>query len=96
MPQFPQEYQADIEKAVQLLKQIGCTEIYLFGSVAQGTSRASSDLDFAVRGCPPDKFFYAIGKLLSELSRTADLIDLDRDTRFGRFLRETGELVRVA
>jgi hypothetical protein len=53
-------------------------------------------IDFAVRGCPADKFYYAVGKLLSELDHSVDLIDLERDTRFGDFLLTTGELIRVA
>ena len=96
MMDFPERYKADIEKAIFLLKQIGCTEIYLFGSVAQGTFNDSSDLDFAVKGCPADRFYYAAGKLLTELSHSSDLIDLERDKRFSSFLQENGDLVRVA
>jgi len=93
---YPDPYQADIEKAISLLQQIGCTEIYIFGSVARGTSHDLSDLDFAVRGCPAEKFYYAVGKLISELSHPVDLIDLDRDIHFSQFLKENGDLVRVA
>jgi len=93
---FPEKYRLDIEKAIFLLKQIGCKEIYLFGSVAQGSYRDNSDLDFAVRGCPADKFYYAVGKLLSELNHSSDLIDLERDKRFSAFLQENGDLIRVA
>ena len=92
---FPDPYKTDIEKAISLLQQIGCTEIYIFGSVAQGASHDLSDLDFAVRGCPAEKFYYAVGKLLSELSHPVDLIDLDRDIQFSQFLQENGDLVRV-
>lgn len=96
MTGIPEAFRADVEKAISLLKQIGCTEVYLFGSVPRDAFHNESDLDLAVRGCPADKFFYALGKLMTELSVPVDLVDLERDERFGGFLEKTGELFRVA
>ena len=64
---------------------------YLFGSVAKGTGDAASDLDLAVSGLPPS-VFYRMGARVSDLiGRSVDLIDLDRNTPFTRYLRtETG------
>jgi len=73
----------------------GAREIYVFGSAARGTDDASSDLDLAVSGLPPS-IFYRIGARISDLmGRSVDLLDLDTDTPFTRYLRAENELVRV-
>jgi predicted nucleotidyltransferase len=92
---MPEEYRADIERAVRILKEGGCSEVHVFGSVADGRSREESDIDLAIRGCPPGKFFSLLGKLLSELKHPVDLIDLDRDSRLVSFLQKHELLVHV-
>ena len=94
--QIPDEYADDIRVAVHLLQRLGCTEVYLFGSVVEGNLHADSDIDIAVRGCPSDRFFYAVGRLVMELEHTVDLIDLDRSTAFTDVLQASGNLFRVA
>ena len=54
-----------------------------------------SDIDFAVKGCPPDQFFKLQGRLLLELGRSADLIDLDVDPDLAAFLAREARLVHV-
>ncbi|HZH88532.1 MAG TPA: hypothetical protein VFD78_05070 [Chitinophagaceae bacterium] len=34
--EIPQQYREDIDKALRILKDEGCTEVYLFGSLAEG------------------------------------------------------------
>ena len=86
-----------IERAVVALKAAGAREVYLFGSAARGKMREGSDVDFAVSGLPPQVFFRAMAQAHRALgNRTLDLIDLDDDTPFTRYLREEGELRRVA
>lgn len=58
---LPREYRADIERAIEILKEGGCREIHVFGSVAEGQTRTGSDIDIAVRGCPPGSFFALLG-----------------------------------
>jgi len=41
MPKWPAEYEKDLNKAISLLKELGCTEIYIFGSLANDTSFSS-------------------------------------------------------
>lgn len=49
---LPPSYKRDLERALEILRGFGCTEIYLFGSLARGEFRERSDIDLAVRGCP--------------------------------------------
>ena len=84
-----------IKRAAAELKIAGAKEIYVFGSAARGTGDAASDLDLAVSGLPPS-VFYRMGARVSDLiGRSVDLIDLDINTPFTRYLRTENELVRV-
>ncbi len=86
----------DIEKAAEVLKEAGAREVYLFGSVAEGRDTPDSDLDFAVSGIPPSKFFRAVGVAALAIHRQIDVVDLDEPTLFSDYLREKGKLLRVA
>jgi predicted nucleotidyltransferase len=84
-----------IQRVAAELKTAGAREIYVFGSAAKGTGDAASDLDLAVSGLPPS-VFYRMGARVSDLiGRSVDLIDLDINTPFTRYLRTENELVRV-
>ena len=84
-----------IKRAAAELKSAGAREIYVFGSAARRTGNADSDLDLAVSGLPPSAF-YRMGARVSDLiGRSVDLIDLDINTPFTRYLRAENELVRV-
>jgi predicted nucleotidyltransferase len=88
-------FRADIDRAVRILKEEGCTEIYVFGSVATGESHSDSDIDLAVRGCPPGHFFHTLGRLMWELDHSIDLVDLDSEDPFALFLEQKQRLVRL-
>lgn len=82
-----------IQRAATELKNAGAREVYVFGSAARGAGAV--DLDLAVSGLPPGRY-YRIGARLSDLlGRSVDLVDLDINTPFTRHLREENELVRV-
>ena len=85
-----------IEKAVSVLKTAGAREVYLFGSATRETMRPDSDIDLAVTGLPPQAFFRAMSDTEDAIGKPIDLIDLDEDTPFTRYLKEEGELQRVA
>lgn len=93
--ELPDKYKKEIEKAVNLLKKEGCEEIYIFGSLANDGLKESSDIDLAVKGCPPGEFFSILGKLMLELDISVDLINLDKEDSFGEFLKKEGELIHV-
>ena len=90
-----EELERLIEKAVAELKAAGAREVYLFGSAAKGTLRENSDLDLAVSGLPPEVFFRALARAANVLRRPVDLIDLDEESAFTRYLKNEGELRRV-
>lgn len=86
----------DLERAIRIaaevLKAEGAREVYLFGSLAKGRERPDSDIDLAVSGLPPRKFFHAMARAHRAIGRPMDLIDLDENTPFVQFLREHDEL----
>ena len=92
---FPVEIREDLARGIDILKRGGCKEVYLFGSIAEGRSGPPSDIDFAVRGCPANRFFKLQGRLLVELTRSSDLIDLDADPALAAFLEHEAALVHV-
>jgi predicted nucleotidyltransferase len=78
-----------------ILREMGATAVYVFGSATTGKQRPDSDLDVAVTGLPPSRYFAAVSKASEIAGRPVDLVDLDDDTPLVRFLRSSGELQRV-
>jgi predicted nucleotidyltransferase len=85
-----------VEKAATLLKSAGCKEVFLFGSVAEGNDNENSDIDIAIKGCPPGRFFELLGKLMLELDCRVDLVNLDHEDAFSKHLLNKGQLLHVA
>ena len=86
---------AAIDQAAAALKSSGAEEVYIFGSAVAGTMSEQSDVDFAVSGLPPERFFKALSVASRLLERPLHLVDLDEVTPFTRYLKEEGELRRV-
>jgi uncharacterized protein len=84
-----------IEPVIAVLKNSGAKTVYVFGSAAKGTMRTDSDIDLAVSGLPPEKFFKALSAASRLLDRPIHLIDLDEVTPFTEYLKAEGELQRV-
>ncbi len=84
-----------VDKAACALKAVGAKEVYVFGSAAHGTLRENSDVDMAVSGLPPEVFFRAMAAPHDALGHPLDLVDLDDDNAFTRYLRNKGGLLRV-
>ncbi len=84
-----------IQRAAAVLKAAGAREVYVFGSAASEKMRSDSDVDIAVSGLPPEVFFRAMSDAERALGRPLDLIDLDEDNPFTRYLKSEGELLRV-
>ena len=93
--QIPVSHRHDVEKALEILKNVGCLEVYLFGSLVDGVVTPRSDIDLAVKGIPPEIFFKVLAKLIMQLEHPVDLIDLEEDNRFAKMLQREGNLRRV-
>lgn len=93
---LPMSYRSDVRKAVNILVKEGCKEIYLFGSLVNGESIDRSDIDLAVTGIHKEDFFEIFGELMMSLDHPVDLINLEKKSRFVTYLKEMGELARVA
>lgn len=95
MVNVSQKIMKDIDEAKKILINIGCAEIYLFGSIVEGSFTETSDIDFAVVGLSKSNFFQAYGELLEKLNHSFDLIGLDYKNDFSNEIRKTGKLERV-
>jgi len=93
---LPEELKKDISLAAGILVENGCKEVYVFGSIANGSYTADSDIDLAAVGLPKSRFFSVYGRIISEIHRHVDLVGLDYDTDFGEMLKQAGKLSRVA
>lgn len=91
----PEGFREDLARAVRILKEEGCSEIFLFGSGAEGKVREGSDIDLAIRGCPPGRFFRLLGRLLRELDSPVDLVNLGTQDPFAQYLQKEGVLHQV-
>ena len=96
MTPIHEHFQKDIDLAVKILKEAGCQEIFIFGSLANGEASADSEIDLAIRGCPPRLFFKTWGKLLRRLEHSTHLVDLDEDNPQVEYIKKWGGLKRVA
>ena len=81
-----------ILRAAKALKAAGAKEVYLLGSTATGETREASDVDLAVSGLPPERYFQAIGQARRILRLPVDVIDLDEPNPITRYLKTEGEL----
>ncbi|OQW89598.1 MAG: DNA polymerase subunit beta [Thiotrichaceae bacterium IS1] len=75
-----------------LVQQFGATQIILFGSLAKGTFAEDSDIDLAVAGIPPHRFFAALGAVNHLSCVWIDLKPLeDLEPYFRQCVLATGE-----
>jgi predicted nucleotidyltransferase len=93
--ELPTAFGKDISRAIKILKESGCTAIFLYGSLGEGKIREESDIDIAIRGCPKGKFYSLLGKLLLALDHSVDLVNLDSPDPFARYLENEGRLLQV-
>lgn len=93
---LPNSYQKDIKKATEILKENGATEVFVFGSIANGKFDENSDIDIAVKGLSSEKFYNVASILMFELENEFDLIDLDdKENRFSQMLLSVGGLLKI-
>ena len=81
--------------ATKLLKDAGCTEVFLFGSQATGNATVNSDVDLGVKGLPSTLFFRIHSDLEEVLKMPVDLVDFDYQKDFYEMLSRIGELKKI-
>ncbi len=92
---IPERLRLELLRAIDILRGFGCTEVYLFGSLAHGGVHENSDIDLAIRNYPTGRFFHVLGRLMMELNAPVDLVDLGSKDPFARYLEREEELVQV-
>ena len=91
----PVKYQQDLENVTKLLKNEGCEEIFLFGSLVTGKTNENSDIDIGIKGYPEGKFFKIYSKVYFNFDNDIDLVDFDANNDFYKMLNKIGELVQI-
>ena len=77
------------------IKNEGCENVYLFGSMVTGKIHSNSDIDIGIKGLPPEKFFKIYSKLYMNFDNEIDLVDFDCNNQFFSLLERLGEIVEV-
>jgi len=78
------------EKSIirKLASRYRVKRVILFGSSL--TKKTAFDIDLAVEGLQAKRFFEFYGDLLFSLPKPVDLIDLSKDSKFSRLVRQDG------
>ena len=74
---------------VDIARRYSVEGVLVFGSSAD-PKRQANDIDLAVEGIAPERFFSFYGELLFGLSKPVDLIDLSNDTKFNKLIHREG------
>jgi predicted nucleotidyltransferase len=94
--EIPERFRKDFDTAISILKKYDATEIYLYGSLVDGSYNDMSDIDIAVKGLKPELYFKAWAELSFSIEKKIDLLNMDTQKGFADMLRAHKELVRVA
>lgn len=73
------ELRRRLPRAVALLReQYRATRVVLFGSLATDRCHANSDVDLAVAGLMSERYFAALGDLMSIFQAPVDLVEIEQ------------------
>ena len=78
--------ESEKEIIIRFAKKYEVSSVYLFGSALVKSDY--SDIDLAVDGIKPNLFFKFYGKLLRNLSKPVDLVDLSEDSLFNELIEK--------
>ena len=85
--------ESELVKIVAISKEFGAEEVLLFGSCLEDIESAQ-DIDIAVKGVKPEKFFEMYGKILGAVDNEVDMIPLeDAREHFSKRILEKGRLL---
>ena len=80
--------------AALLRHEYGVTEVWLFGSLLSEPRHDTFDVDLAVRGLPPERYFSALARVSDLVGRPVDLIPLETcSERLRRTVAATAESI---
>ena len=95
LQQIPEKYRRNIEEVATILKKEGCTDVFLFGSLANGKIRDDSDIDIGIKGLPAEKFIPVYSKLYGAFDTRVDLVDFDYEHGMFDILQELDEVIKI-
>ena len=74
---------------IEISKKYHIKQVLLFGS-SLNPVKESRDIDIAVEGIDPRKFFKYYGDLMLKLSKPVDVIDLSETSKFITLVKKEG------
>jgi predicted nucleotidyltransferase len=82
---------SDRDKAAitTLARRYGAATVWLFGSNTD-RRRRGRDLDLAVEGVAPARFFHFVGDLMLSLSKPVDVVALGKRSKLSALIRRDG------
>jgi predicted nucleotidyltransferase len=80
----------DLRKAIaSIARDFKVSAVWMFGSALENEDQAA-DIDLAVEGLAPEKFFDFYGRLFFELPKPVDLVDLSQNPPIAAIIRQKG------
>lgn len=81
------------QRAARVLREgFGVEEVWLFGSLVTGPRHDAFDVDLAVRGLPPERYFAALARVCDVVGGPVDLVTLETcSERLRRRVADRGE-----
>lgn len=80
----------DLRKIIaSIAEEFRVRTVWMFGSALEDEEQAT-DIDLAVEGLAPEKFFDFYGRLFFELPKPVDLVDLSQNPPIAVIIREKG------
>ena len=86
-------FEKELAKIIIISKEFGAEKVLLFGSCLERVESAQ-DIDIAVKGVKPEKFFEMYGRILGVIDSEIDLIPLeDAREHFSKRILEKGKVI---
>lgn len=83
----------DVNNIIRISKEYDAEKVFLFGSCLDETESAN-DIDIAVKGVNPEKFFEMYGKILGAVENEIDLVPIENiREHFANNIFENGKLI---